>query len=296
MAHPEEPPPGGPVAAFSVVRQGYDRTQVNRYFQQLEASSRHTVTERDYFQRQAAELAGQLEAARERIATLSARPEPPVAAVEPAPPLRDDRAVRVVAVAKSQADEIIARAQNAAEQTWAAAEQASVDLRERYQQLLADLDRQQAEIHTAHQTIMESARARSEEMTAAAERRRREIDAAAEHDRIRIDREFSESMNARRTALRKEVEAARSASDAEAARRIREANEIADRRLAAATAEVDRLTALRDQLAAQLRDTRQLVERVTATLAPAEQEQSFEDTLLFPPVEEKPAPRANTTT
>src|SRR5919198_1429024 len=146
MAHPEEPPPGGPVAAFSVVRQGYDRTQVNRYFRQLEA-------------------------ARAQIATLSNRPEPPTVA-EAAPPLRDDRAARVLAVAKSQADEIIARAQNAAEQTWAAAEQASVALRERYQQLLADLDRQQAEIHTAHQTIMESARARSEEMTAAAERRR----------------------------------------------------------------------------------------------------------------------------
>jgi cell division septum initiation protein DivIVA len=290
MAHPEEPPPGGPVAAFSVVRQGYDRTQVNRYFQQLEASSRHTATERDYFQRQAAELAGQLEAARAQIATLSARPEPPT--IAEAAPLRDDRAARVVAVAKSQADEIIARAQNAAEHTWAAAEQASVALRERYQQLLADLDRQQAEIHTAHQTIMESARARSEEMTAAAERRRREIDAAAEHDRIRIDREFSESMNSKRTALRKEVEAARAASEAEAARRIHEANEIADRRLAAATAEVDRLTALRDQLAAQLRDTHQLVERVTATLAPAEQEQSFEDTLLFPPVEEKPAAKS----
>jgi hypothetical protein len=260
MAHPEEPSPGGPVAAFSVVRQGYDRTQVNRYFQQLEASSRHTAAERDHFQRQAAELAGQLEAARAQIATLSTRPEPPTVA-EAAPPLRDDRAARVLAIAKSQADEIIARAQNAAEQTWAAAEQASVALRERYQQLLADLDRQQAEIHTAHQTIMDSARARSEEMTATAERRRREIDAAAEHDRIRIDREFSESMNA-------------------------------DRRLAAATAEVDRLTALRDQLAAQLRDTHQLVERVTATLAPADQEQSFEDTLLFPPVEEKPAAKS----
>jgi len=43
MVHPDEPQAGGPVAAFSVVRHGYDRTQVNRYFQLAEATTRQAV-------------------------------------------------------------------------------------------------------------------------------------------------------------------------------------------------------------------------------------------------------------
>jgi membrane protein involved in colicin uptake len=278
MPHGEEPHPGGPVRGFTVVRHGYDRTQVNRYFQQLEASARHASSERDYFQQQAANLNAQLEAARAEIAALTDK----VARLGAQPP-GDDRSARALAVAKSQASEVHERAKAAAEHSWAAAEQASVELRERYQRLLTELDRQHEEIHAAHQTIMETARAKAEEMTTAAERRRREIDAEAERDRVRIDRDFSESVKTKREALRKELEATRSAAAAEADRLVREARADAERRLREATAEVERLTTLRDQLTGQLRDTHQLVEQVTATLAPAEGEMSFEDTLLLPP-------------
>jgi colicin import membrane protein len=279
----EDPHPGGPVARFDVVRHGYDRIQVNRYFQQLEAKAKHATGERDFAQQQLAELTGQLESARREIAGLTERLDR--LGKEVGAPNREEREARVLEVAKSQATEITARAQAAAETTWAAAEQASTDLRDHCQRLLADLDRQHNEIHTAHETIMASARAQAEEMTTAAERRRREIDAAAERDRIRIDREFSESMNAKREALRKEVEAARARSSTEAARRVRDAKEEADRRIAAATAEVDRLTALRDQLTGQLRGSHQLLEQAGDTLKPLEQERemTFEDTLLFPP-------------
>jgi chromosome segregation ATPase len=279
----EDPQPGGPVARFDVVRHGYDRVQVNRYFQQLEAKARHASGERDFVGQQVGDLTGQLEAARREIASLTERLDK--VSKESGAPNREERDARALEVAKSAATQITARAQAAADTTWAAAEQASADLRDHCQRLLADLDRQHKEIHTAHETIMESARAKAEEMTVAAERRRMEIDAAAERDRIRIDREFSESMNAKREALRKEVESARARSSTEAARRVRDAKEEADRRIAAATAEVDRLTALREQLAGQLRGSHRFLEEASATIKPLDQERdlTFEDTLLYPP-------------
>jgi hypothetical protein len=279
----EDPHPGGPVGRFDVVRHGYDRIQVNRYFQQLEAKARHSASERDFAHQQVSDLNGQLEAARREIAALTERLDK--LTKDAGAPNREERDARTLEVAKSQAAQIAASAQAAAETTWAAAEQASTSLRDHCQRMLADLDRQQQEIHTAHEAIMAAARAQAEEMTTAAEKRRREIDAAAESDRIRIDREFSESMNAKRETLRKEVEAARARSSTEAARRVRDAKEEADRRIAAATAEVDRLTALREQLATQLHDSHQLLEEASATIKPLDQERdmSFEDTLLYPP-------------
>jgi hypothetical protein len=284
MADAEDPQPGGPVAGFTVARHGYDRLQVNRHFQQLEAKARHAVAERDFAQQQAAELSTALDAARAEIATLRERVDQ--LSNETVVQISDESsAARVLEVAKSQATEITERAKLAAETTWAAAEQASAELREHSQRLLTELETQAKDIHAAHVTIMESARAKVDEMTTAAEKRRREIDAAAERDRIRIDREFSESMNAKREALRKEVEATRAKSSTEATRRIRDAKDEAERRIAAATAEVDRLTALREQLTGQLRGSHQLLERAHDTLKPLDQERemTFEDTLLFPP-------------
>jgi colicin import membrane protein len=284
MADAEDSHPGGPVAGFAVARHGYDRLQVNRHFQQLEARARQAGAERDQAQRKVAELAAALESARGEIASLRDRLDK--VNQEAVTQIQDESsAARVREVAVSQATEITERAKLAAETTWAAAEQASAALREHSQRLLAEMETQATDIHAAHVAIMESARAKAEEMTTVAEKRRREIDAEAERDRIRIDREFSESMNAKREALRKEVEAARAKSSTEAARRIREAQEEADRRIAAATAEVDRLTALRTQLVGQLRGSHSLLERAGDALKPLDQERemTFEDTLLFPP-------------
>jgi colicin import membrane protein len=284
MADAEDPHPGGPVAGFTVARHGYDRLQVNRYFQQLEAKARHATAERDVAAQQVAELTTALEAARAEIASLRERLDK--ASKETVVHISDESsAARVLEISKSQATEITERAKLAAETTWAAAEQASASLREHSQRLLAELETQAKDIHAAHVSIMDAARAKVEEMTTAAEKRRREVDAEAERDRIRIDREFSEAMNAKREALRKEVEAARAKSSTEAARRIRDAKDEAERRIATATAEVDRLTALREQLTGQLRGSHQLLEQAGDTLKPLEQERemSFEDTLLFPP-------------
>jgi colicin import membrane protein len=284
MADVEDPRQGGPVAGFTVARHGYDRLQVNRYFQQLEAKARHASAERDTALQQVADLTAQVETARAEIAALTERLDK--VTKEATVQTRDEAAAaRVLEVARSQAGEITERARLAAETTWAGAEQASAALSERTQALVAALEQQHKDIHAAHTSIMEAAQAKAEELTGAAEQRRREIDTAAERDRVRIDREFSESMNAKREALRKEVEAARAKSITDATRRVRDAKEEAARRIAAATAEVDRLTALREQLAGQLRGTHTLIESASDTLKPLDQERemSFEDTLLYPP-------------
>src|SRR5436190_37583 len=83
-----------------------------------------------------------------------------------------------------------------------AAEKASRSMRDRYRALLASLDEQHTELARTHKSMMASTKAQVEEMTTEAERRREAIDKDAEQDRIRIDREFSESMSAKREALK----------------------------------------------------------------------------------------------
>jgi chromosome segregation ATPase len=245
----------------------------------IEETVRQLSAERDEARAQAAELTGQLELARREITALNARLDE-LSAVE-TDPSQDDRTSRLLEIAKSQANEITSRAQAAADHAWAAAEQSSITLRDRYQHLLADLDRQHAEIHAAHESIMRSAQSQAHAMTAEAEERRRAIDQEAEQDRIRIDREFSESMNAKREALRKEIEAARASAAKEAERRIREATEEGERRLTAARQQIDQLTRVRDQLATRLRETRELLEQTADVVKASELEQELSDENLL---------------
>jgi chromosome segregation ATPase len=263
-------------AGFTVARHGYDRVEVNRAFQQAEARAQHLAAERDYLQQQLTEHAAALDAARREIAALNAKYDK--LAAETGAQTREERMARALEVAKSQAGEITERAKVAAEHAWAGAEAASNALRDRFQTMLAELDQH-------HKTIMDTARTQAEELTTAAEKRRKKIDTDAERDRVRIDREFSESMNAKREALRKEVEAARAKSATEAARKLRDASDEAERRITAASAEVNRLGGVRSELEQQLRGTNQLLDRASGILTPAEQEkeETFEDTLLLPP-------------
>src|SRR6266511_4264958 len=89
---------------FTVVRHGFDRTQVRQQMVELTQA----------VEKASAELHGELEIARREIAALTERLD-----------TQGDEAssTRILAVAKSQAAEVTARARVAAEQTWAAAEQ-----------------------------------------------------------------------------------------------------------------------------------------------------------------------------
>jgi chromosome segregation ATPase len=265
---------------FTVVRHGFDRTQVRQRVDELTEAAEQATTERDEALEQVAELRGELEIARREIAALAERLESEG---------DEESAVRLLAVAKSQAAEVTARARVAAEQTWAAAEQASAAMRDRYKALLASLDEQHTEVTRAHKSMMAAARTQVEQMTTEAQRRREAIDKDAEQDRIRIDREFSESIAIKREALRKELEEAKTSSEREVTERLTAADEEARRRVDAVTDQVQRLTSVRDQLNGRLRETKELLDLSSSLLEPVEGETSS-------PAEEEPAKDKDATT
>lgn len=263
MAQAEDAPRSRPFSGFSVVRQGYDRNQVKRHVQRLETQIQSALYARDQAQQHATELAAELEMVRRDVDALTERLNTPT---------RADIATHTLEVARAQAAEITARAQASAEHAWAAARQASDQLRDQHRSLLDKVEKQHSELCATHDQIMAAARAQAEELTVAAQLRRQEIDDAAERDRARIEREFAESMKARRMALDEEIEAIRADCTRQAEQRIRTAEDQAAQRLAAAAIEVDRLTALRDQLAEQLRTTQKVIDEIMSELQPADAE------------------------
>ncbi|TDV45483.1 hypothetical protein [Actinophytocola oryzae] len=258
---------------FTVVRHGFDRTQVRQRLDELTEVAEKATTERDEALEQVAELHGELEIARREIAALAERLETQG---------DDESSTRLLAVAKSQAAEITARARVAAEQTWAAAEQAAATMRDRYKAMIASLDDQSDELNRTHKSVMAAAKTQVEEMTTEAERRREAIDKEAEEDRIRIDREFSETMAAKREALRIEIEETTASCEHDVGARLRAADEEARRRVESVTEQVQRLTSVRDQLNERLRDTKELLDISSSLLEPVEGESTT-------PAEEPPA-------
>lgn len=260
--------------SFTVVRHGFDRGQVRQRVADLSSAVEKASSERDEALEQVAELRGELEIARREITAMTERLDTQG---------DEESATRLLAVAKSQAAEVTARARVAAEQTWTAAEQASAELRDHYRKLLMDLDKQHVDLTQTHNAMMARAKAQVDRMTTEAERRREAIDKDAEQDRVRIDREFSESMTAKRDALRQELEEAKTASDKETVAKLTAADEEARRRVDAVTDQVNRLTSVRDQLNERLRDTKELLDLSTSLLEPVEGETTPA------PAEEEPA-------
>lgn len=253
---------------FTVVRHGFDRGQVRQRLDEVNAALQRTASERDEAAAQAAELRGELEIARREIAALAERLESQG---------DEESGARLLAVAKSQAAEVTARAKVAAEQTWATAEKASAELRDHYRTLLRSLDEQHAELNRTHKSMLASAKAQVETMTTEAARRQEAIDKAAERDRIRIDREFSESVTAKRESLRRELEKAKSDTDREVTARLTAADEEARRRVDAVTAQVKQLTSVREQLSGRLRETKELLDMSTSLMEPVEGESEAEE-------------------
>ena len=284
--------PSVPDVSFTVARHGYERTQVRAHLRELTERVQRSDADAAEARQQVAELQGELEIARREVSALSERLDAfgrPDADTE-------ESSARLLEVAKSQATEITTRARAAADGSWAAAEKASSELRERYRKMLAELDSQHAEIHATHKSIITTAREQAEELTTVAERRRRELDAGAERDRVRIDREFSESMTAKRTALERELTHRRDTVMSDVDAKLRAADEEAERRIATVKNQVKRLTEVRTELSERLRGTQDLLARSVDLLKPAEAEEELTEQDPFPMPEapresaEPPAP------
>jgi len=277
-----------PDVSFTVTRHGYDREQVKAHARELAERALRADADRNEARQEVAELQGELEIARREVTALSERLD----AIGKPDPASTESSDRMLEVAQTQADEITGRARAAAEDSWAAAEKASSELREKYRRMLAELDTQHAEIHETHKSIITAARTQADELTSIAQRRRRELDASAERDRVRIDREFSESMNAKRAALEHELTQRREACVAEVEKKLRDAEEEAQRRSATVTEQVKRLTEVRAELSERLRGTQELLARSVDLLKPEEAEEELAERDPFPMPEppEKPAP------
>ncbi|PPK70289.1 DivIVA domain-containing protein [Actinokineospora auranticolor] len=280
-------PPDRDHAGFTVVRHGFDRAQVKHYIQRLETEAAAAAGERDEVRAKVDELAGQLQIAQREIDALTDRlGKLSTSAVASAAPNAPERAARAIATAESEAGEITARAQAAAETAWADAEAVSRELRDRYRGLLADLDSQHAEAHAAHKAVITEAKAKAEVMTTAANKRQRAIDEEAERARQRTEQQFQEEMSRRRAELATEIDTARTAAETEAARLVKEATDEAAKRIATATSHIERLTALREQLAGRLRGTSDLLTQSAGLLEPLEAESELD---------QLPPPEASTT-
>ena len=267
-----------PDVSFTVARHGYERTQVRAYIGELTERAQRAESMGAEARQQVAELEGELEIARREIGALSERLD----AIGKPDPESTESSARLLEVAKTQATEITTRAQAAADDSWAAAEKMSTELREKYRTMLAELDSQHEEIHATHQSILDAARTQAEELTTVAERRRRELDTAAERDRVRIDREFSESMNAKRASLEREITQRREECVSEVDNALSKAREDAQRRVAAVNEQIKRLTEVRSELSERLRGTQELLARSVDLLQPASGEAELAEESPFP--------------
>lgn len=263
-------------ADFDVVWRGYDKRQVRRYVEAVEAEVRVLAVDRDAAVARADDLARQLEATRSEIRELRDQVDR-ISRTPIEPDALTERLRRMAELAHEEAAEITDRARAMAEHHWMTAERAVTRVRERSERLVAELDASRREAQAEHQVLMRQAGERIAATARRAERRRHELDerAAALREEVRTD--FELAMSARRaeamTAMAEEEAAAR----ARAGQLVREATEHGRRIVAEARQRVDELRSRRDRIAAGLRDARQL-------LADA-------DPLLHTPPDEIPAQR-----
>lgn len=267
---------------FDHVWNGFDRTQVREYLDELQADVQRLLAERDGALKQAAAVSQQLEAARAENGKLAERVEE---LQQPPKDLDDldERMQRVGHLAYLKADEITARAQTAAEENWKATAQASIALRERYRSLLKELDAHAEALHAEHRAALEETRAEVQQLTVEAVRRRDQLDAEEERKRRAIEGEFDAHMASQRSALEKYIADQRTASKnhaqrrlaeatTEAQRRIAEATKEADRRTSEANAIIERLVAIGDDARARLRSADEMLATSQSALDPLEDE------------------------
>lgn len=262
---------------------GFDRTEVREYLEQLEENMQRLIADRDAALSQTNSLAKQLEAARAENGKLQARVEELTAPPENLEDL-DQRMQRVGHLAYLKAEEITTRAQTAAEENWKSTAKASIALRERYRSLLKELDSHAEALHAEHRAALEETRSEVKELMVDAVRRRDRLDAEAERRRRSIEQEFDATMASQRSALEKYIADQRTASKQQAERRMAEAVAEAKRKVSEATAEasrreqeangvIDRLSAISKDAHTKLRAADDLLARTEASLEPTEEEQ-----------------------
>ena len=260
---------------FDLVLRGYDREQVRRYVQDMEAEVRLLSVDRDAAVNRADELTRLLEAARSEVTELRRRLDR-VCRSPIEPDALTDRLRRMAELAHEEAAEITSRARAAAEHQWATAERAAARLRERHERLVAELDARRAQMETEHRELMRAANERIAEMTRQAERRRRELDDRAAALRKQVETDFELAMAARRAEAVAALNKRETEAKANADKLIRDARAQAERMVADARRQVAALHERRKQVAAELRAAERLLAEAAPLLDPLPDEAALD--------------------
>ncbi|WP_067670793.1 hypothetical protein [Nocardia miyunensis] len=237
---------------FTVVRKGYDRDEVRNYFDRFDAELRVTATDRDAAAAQARNLAAQLEDARDEIDELRKEVDrlsvPPTTAEG-----MSDRISRMLRLASDEASEVRAQAQAEAAEMVSIAEQQATEMRGKYESLLAETKEKREALEIEFEQTLANARTESakivEAATAEADRLTKEAEARLKAQQ----QDFEVSMADRRTKLTRAMEELEATSRSDAAQRIKDATDEANRLVSNATQQADRKIAHAKELAEEMR-------------------------------------------
>lgn len=213
---------------FTIVKRGYNRFEVDRHLEEVDADFKLLRFERDAALSQSGDLARQLEVTRTEIDELRGQVErlslPPTTLEG-----LSERLQRMLRLAQDEASETKARAEAEAVHIRAKAEADASAMRTRYDQLLADLDARRQEMEAEHRKIMDSARAEADSIINKAKQERLRLDLEAEERRTKVEEDFEIAMAARRTESMRVLAEQEAASKSESERRVREATEESER-------------------------------------------------------------------
>ncbi|WP_067701867.1 hypothetical protein [Nocardia jejuensis] len=237
---------------FTVVRKGYDRDEVRNYFDRFDAELRVTATDRDAAAAQARNLAAQLEDARDEIDELRKEVDrlsvPPTTAEG-----MSDRISRMLRLASDEASEVRAQAQAEAAEMISIAEQQATEMRGKYESLLSETKEKREALEIEFEQTLSNARGESAKIVEAANAEADRLTKESEAKRKATQQDFEVTMAERRTKLTRAMEELEATSRAEAAQRIKDATEEANRLITSATNTADRKIAHAKELAEEMR-------------------------------------------
>ncbi|UGT41298.1 hypothetical protein LTV02_36100 [Nocardia yamanashiensis] len=237
---------------FTVVRKGYDRDEVRNYFDRFDAELRVTATDRDAAAAQARNLAAQLEDARDEIDELRKEVDrlsvPPTTAEG-----MSDRISRMLRLASDEASEVRAQAQAEAAEMISIAEQQATEMRGKYESLLSETKEKREALEIEFEQTLANARSESAKIVDAANAEADRLTKESEAKRKATQQDFEVTMAERRTKLTRAMEELEATSRAEAAQRIKDATDEANRLITSATNTADRKIAHAKELAEEMR-------------------------------------------
>ncbi|MEV0251399.1 hypothetical protein AB0H76_32730 [Nocardia sp. NPDC050712] len=237
---------------FTVVRKGYAQDEVRNYFDRFDAELRVTATDRDAAAAQARNLASQLEDARDEIDELRKEVDrlsvPPTTAEG-----MSDRISRMLRLASDEASEVRALAQAEAAEMVSIAEQQATEMRGKYESLLGETKEKREALEIEFEQTLANARTESAKIIEAAQAEADRIGKEADAKRKATQQDFEVTMAERRTKLTRAMEELEATSRAEAAQRIKDATDEANRLITSATQTSERKIAHAKELAEEMR-------------------------------------------